>query len=438
MSRLINRIITAKGIKRITRLWAVPRLEKQIEGDLSDIGSYPPAARGSGNDVVYIRSDFWLKGSVPNGAVAHTEGVMNALANKGYQVDVFSTYPLSFVHSYRSFTSCVPNGLFTGISELEEMEYNTQMYNALLEIKSTPKFVYQRYSRNNYAGLLFARKRGVPFVLEYNGSEIWMSRHWGNPLKYEKISARIENTVLKNADIVVGNAVAFREELISKGVDSKRIAIIPNGVDSHVFSPEVSGEGMRASLGVKETDVLVTFIGSYGPWHGTEVLANSIQSVVQQNRNVKFLFIGDGKGLVRVKDIVRNDNVEEFVFFTGMVDRSEVPQYLAASDILVSPQVPNPDGSPFFGSPTKMFEYMAMGRAIVASDLDQIGEILSSGDTAFLFTPGDYIDLAQKILMLANDSALRMKLGKSARKRVVERYTWDRHVQLILDQVDSI
>jgi glycosyltransferase involved in cell wall biosynthesis len=114
-----------------------------------------------------------------------------------------------------------------------------------------------------------------------------------------------------------------------------------------------------------------------------------------------------------------------------------VSEYLGASDILVSPQVPNPDGTPFFGSPTKLFEYMAMGKAIIASDLEQIGKILSSGEDAFLFRAGDFRELSDMVLILASNPLLRSKLGASARKKVVDRYTWDRHVQLILDKLDS-
>ena len=438
MIRLINRLLSAKGLKRLTRFWAYPLLKKHIDRDLSFIGNSAPANHIEGNEIIYIRSDFWLRGTSPNGAVAHTEGVTNALFAEGFQLDVFSTYPIPFVKNYRSFSCIIPDGLFTGISEIEEMEYNTQLYKALSGYRGTPKFIYQRYSRNNYAGLMFAKSRGIPFVLEYNGSEIWMSKNWGKPLKYEKISAKIEEVVLRNADIIVGNAEAFRKELIDKGVNPERIAIIPNGVDPNRFSPEINGDGIREFLDVEKKDILATFIGSYGPWHGTEVFASSIQYVIRQNRNVKFLFIGEGKGLVKVKEIVRNDNVEEFVLFAGMVERDRVPQYLAASDILVSPQVPNPDGSPFFGSPTKLFEYMAMGKAIVASDLDQIGAILSSGVDAVLFKPGDFRELADKILMLVGNPSLRQQLGINARNKVVKSYTWERHVQLILDKVDSI
>ena len=77
------------------------------------------------------------------------------------------------------------------------------------------------------------------------------------------------------------------------------------------------------------------------------------------------------------------------MIFTGSLPSDKVAEYLDASDILVSPHIPMPDGSRFFGSPTKLFEYMAMGKAIVASRLEQLAEVLEHDRTAWLVTPGN-------------------------------------------------
>ena len=103
--------------------------------------------------------------------------------------------------------------------------------------------------------------------------------------------------------------------------------------------------------------------------------------------------------------------------------------------MLVSPHVPNPDGTPFFGSPTKLFEYMAMGKGIVASNLDQIGEVLEDGKTALLTPPGDVDALASAMARLAADAALRECLGGEARRVALERHTWRAHTQRTLDRL---
>ena len=95
-----------------------------------------------------------------------------------------------------------------------------------------------------------------------------------------------------------------------------------------------------------------------------------------ERRRVHFLYVGDGMRGPRVREILGADLRGPFVTLAGMRPQAETPSTLAASDVLLSPHVPNPDGTPFFGSPTKLFEYMAMAKPIVASDLDQIGWVL--------------------------------------------------------------
>ncbi len=121
----------------------------------------------------------------------------------------------------------------------------------------------------------------------------------------------------------------------------------------------------------------------------------------------------------------------------------EVAAYLDASDILVSPHISMPDGSRFFGSPTKLFEYMAMGKGIVASRLDQIAEVLEHDQTALLVSPGSVEELAEAIMQLAMNPAKREALGAAARLAAVERHSWARNVAVALsdlpcEQISSI
>ena len=117
----------------------------------------------------------------------------------------------------------------------------------------------------------------------------------------------------------------------------------------------------------------------------------------------------------------------------GAVEHDRVPPLLDACDVLVSPHVPLEDGSPFFGSPTKLFEYMAMGKGIVASRLGQIGEVLENETNALLVEPGNVVELAGAIERLADSPELRERLGAAAREAAVERHTWKHNAQRVID-----
>jgi glycosyltransferase involved in cell wall biosynthesis len=107
-----------------------------------------------------------------------------------------------------------------------------------------------------------------------------------------------------------------------------------------------------------------------------------------------------------------------------MVSPGDIPRHLAACDVLVSPHLPLEDGSPFFFSPVKLFEYMAAGRAVVASRLGQIGEVLEDGVTGILHEAGDADRFREAVLGLAADPLLRARLGQAARSRAETDYTW--------------
>jgi glycosyltransferase involved in cell wall biosynthesis len=111
---------------------------------------------------------------------------------------------------------------------------------------------------------------------------------------------------------------------------------------------------------------------------------------------------------------------------------------LAACDIVVLPTVPNPDGTQFFGSPTKLFEYMAMGRAIAASAIGQVSNILHNERTALLIPPADPAGLAQALIRLIDDHALRARLGSAARVQAELRHSWVNHVSRLLERIKTL
>jgi glycosyltransferase involved in cell wall biosynthesis len=255
----------------------------------------------------------------------------------------------------------------------------------------------------------------------------------------------------------------LRDELIEKGVSPERIVCYPNCIDPTVFDPALFSASasldLRRTLGIAPNAVLATFGGTFGQWHGAEVLAQSIRRLVDgqrewlQRANVHFLLVGDGVKMPVVREIL-GDVCAPFVTLTGIVPQAAAPSYLAASDVLVSPHVSNADGTRFFGSPTKLFEYMAMGKAIVASDLDQIGQVLRNsvhvGDLpavppadaesrlAVLCEPGNADALAEGIRFAADRSDWRAALGRNARAEALAKYTWAHHVDAIVSVLSSL
>ena len=223
-----------------------------------------------------------------------------------------------------------------------------------------------------------------------------------------------------------------RKNLEGAGIAPEEIIVNPNAVDARIFRPAVGGLAKRAELGLRPDELLVGFVGTFGPWHGVLILAEAIK-LIPLHLPVRFLLVGTGALHEEMKRLLSAEVESGRVIFYGRVAHEQIPALLDACDVLVSPHVPLAGGAEFFGSPTKLFEYMAMGKAIVASRLGQIAEVLEDEKTALLVEPGDPKQLSAAIMRLLELPNLREKLGAAARQTAGANHTWIRNAQNILD-----
>jgi glycosyltransferase involved in cell wall biosynthesis len=388
---------------------------------------------------VYLRTDLWF-GIRSGGSVGHISGVLNSLAEVGEKPVFLTTDRIPMVRKDLEVHEILPTKAFWDFKELPNLCFNDIFVKAARRVLNSRKisFVYQRYSLNNYSGVKLARYYRVPLVVEYNGSEIWLHRHWSDPLKYEKLAERIELLNLKLSDMLVVVSRPLEEELRVRGIDGNKILINPNGVDEERYSPGVDGSWIRERYQLSGKTV-IGFIGTFGKWHGAEILTKAFGMLLERypayQGSVALFMIGDGMTVPMVKKEIDRCRIKESCVLTGLIPQEEGPRYLAACDIAVAPHKPNPDGTPFFGSPTKLFEYMAMGKGIVASNLDQIGEVLKHDQTAWLVEPGDIESLSEGLKILIDDRVKRERLGEAARREVVAKYTWKEHTRKIIEKL---
>jgi len=391
---------------------------------------------------LYLRTDLWF-GLQSGGSVSHVSGVLNEFARVWPVAPILFTtdsIPAARTDIERHIVPLGPR--FWDFPEIKSVSSNAAFEAAALRLLGDRKiaFIYQRYSLNNYAGVRLARRYAVPLVLEYNGSEIWLNLHWGRPLRHEALSERVELLDLRVADVVVVVSDPMKNELVARGIDGEKVLVNPNGVDPDRYSPDIDGEGVRKRYDLAD-HLVVGFIGTFGPWHGAEVLTEAFAQLLRRYPEyrdcLRLLMIGDGPTLPEARRRLAAGDVLDAAVFTGRTSQEEGPAHLAACDILVSPHVPNADGTPFFGSPTKLFEYMAIGKAIVASDLDQIGEVLEHDRTGWLVRPGDAEALTEGLRTLIEDPERRSRLGRAARDEVVAKYTWNEHTRKIIEKLRS-
>jgi glycosyltransferase involved in cell wall biosynthesis len=396
-----------------------------------DWGNEPTAL-----DTVFLYP-FPMDRAEAGGAMSHVEGFLSGLVNRLASCEIFSGRPLPItffpVHEY-------PNRrrwyLFR---ESQALSYNLQFVDrAEQELgQRRPSFIYQRHGRYVVSGALLSKRLRRPLVLEYNGSEVWIAKHW-DPTRFPSWLKLCEEVSLAAASVIVVVSEALRQELIDRDIPEGKILVNPNAVDPVRFCPDCGGKAIRQQLGFHPNHIVAGFIGSFSYWHGIGVLQQAILMLLREQESdsslpeLRFLLIGDGPLGTEMREALKPYTRRGWIVFTGQVPHHRAPAYLDSADILVSPHVPMPDGKPFFGSPTKLFEYLAMGKAIVASNLDQLARVLSHKQTALLVEPGNAVELAHAIRLLSIKPELRGALGKRAREVALAKHTWEQNAARVV------
>jgi glycosyltransferase involved in cell wall biosynthesis len=395
-----------------------------------------PRAVADPKSVVYLRADPALRwhGHLVGGASTHTSGVINGFAANGLDVDVFAAERPEWTESSR-FTQARLERVYHLVFWLTLLEFGNTVARAAESRR--PDFIYQRYAMGTYAGIELAERMNVPLVLEYNGSELWIQQNWGSgrAVQFYELALAVENLNLRAASLIVVVSDVLKDQLVNEqGIPAERVLVNPNGVDVDRVAEFRAHDPAywRRETGLMEAPT-VGFVGSFGLWHGVTVLPAMVEELATREPAARWVIIGDGPLHEQVERELAERGMSDRVELTGIVSHDRALALLAASDVCVSPHIPNPDGSRFFGSPTKLFEYMGLAKPIVASDLEQLGEVIDDGRTGVLVPPGDAAAASEAVAKLLSDPKERKRLGEAAFESARTDYSWEAHTRRILE-----
>jgi glycosyltransferase involved in cell wall biosynthesis len=314
--------------------------------------------------------------------------------------------------------------------EAEQLCLNASLRAASHRLSSRlrPRFIYQRWEAFLTAGMWASESIGIPLVTEWNGSEVWVRRNWqrGHAVKrpFDPLLSAIERRVLRSSTVVRAISANAADMAIACGARSTSVNLIPNGVDVDAVAPAETN-GSRGQSGAR-----LGWIGTFGPWHGASVVIQALPALPQ---DVTAVMIGDGEGRTECEALADRLGVAQRICWTGALAHPEALEKLRGCDVLLSPHSAADD---FFGSPTKLFEYMAIGRPIVASSLGQISEMLEDGVSGALVAPGDPVALADGVARVLGSSDRGASLGRAARRRAENDHTWIARARAVLEAVE--
>ncbi len=270
------------------------------------------------------------------------------------------------------------------------------------------------------ASFLLAHKEIFALPLIFEAHEIFFLTTERKE-KAEKIRKQ-ENGIYPRVEGIISISRGLAEKMKEVFPPLGPIEVIPDGVNPDLFR-----------IPPQPADQRIVYAGQLYPWKGTGTL---VEAMVHLPEGELHLVGGEGEKISQLREKARRLGVEGRIMFHGQVSPLEVRTHLSRAAVAVLP-LTNDLISACFTSPLKLFEYMAAGIPIVASDLPSVREILTGGEDALLVPPADPAALAQAIRRIFREPGLGERLAVQARRKAAQ-YTWDRRAERLMQFIRSL
>ncbi len=275
-----------------------------------------------------------------------------------------------------------------------------------------------------FAATLAKKSMKKPLVVTLHGSDILTDPSIDYGDRLQKAYDEKVRVVLESADKVIVASKAIYREALKTGCIPGKLLHIPNGIDLNRFRLNLDGERIKKQLGIENRQVVFT-LRALVPKNGVEYLIRSAKTVVEQVHDVAFVVGGDGFLRHDLEKLTKSLDLSDNVIFTEWIPEYNLPYYYAACDVFVIPSII--EG---FGLVT--IEAMATGKPVIGTNVGGIPDTIEDEKNGYLVPPRDPESLAQKIILLLQDSELREKMGSNGRKMAEERFDINKRITGIM------
>ncbi|WP_340819089.1 glycosyltransferase family 4 protein [Methanolobus sp. WCC4] len=349
------------------------------------------------------------------GIAAHVHELSKALAKQGNEVHVIvPRYPYNLkweenfdgIHVHRVFqirkrflsgNLYIPFAIAKLLSVIKKHNIDVVHYHS-----SYPESIITKYIKN----------KPVIFTAHESGFlEMASNERFINKLKYR----------LSHPDIIIGPSQELADVPTKFGVDKNKTIFISNGVDVDKFSPSISGSRIREKYKVKDDEIVVLCPRRLAPKNGVIYLIEAIPQIAAINQKIKFVIVGEGgfkKQRTEMEDTLINLSLDDKVIFTGDIPNHEMPEFFAASDIVVLPSLM--EATSIAG-----LEAMSSSKPLIGTTVGGIPYLIDDNITGILVPPKDSEALANAIDRLTKDEDMRNYMGLNARKKVETEFSWE-------------
>lgn len=381
---------------------------------------FPPEVNAPANRT-YEHAKHWVEAghdvTVITGFPNHPDGVIP----EEYRGEFVRRETIDGIDVLRTWLYATPNaGVVKRVANFVSFATTSTILGRLLTDKpdvlaaTSPQFFV------GLAGVALSRLFGVPYVLEIR--DLWPESAIelgviDDPVTINTLEA-LETMMYRAAERIVIVSESFRDHIADRGIPSKDIEFIPNGISPDFLDDHdpVDVDAMHDLDG----DFTVGYVGTHGMAHGLDVVLDAAEQLRDSDANVDFLFVGDG---ARKNDLVADaerrglDNVD----FLGLQPRETIPSFYNACDICL---VPLRDKDVFKTVlPSKMFEIMALGRPMIVSVGGEAQRVIDEGDAGVCIPPEDVDAMVDAIRDLQTNDTRRQTLANRAKEYVWEEFS---------------
>lgn len=330
-----------------------------------------------------------------------------------YSNTIIDTVEYFRLHDKRYFQHNTPTSIYI-------RHYTSKLLQFSMDRKATIIHGVSNYV-NGLAAINVAKILNLPSIYEVRGfwelTEASRDPHFKHSISFQ-IQKKMECQACMDATSVIALSEIIKEELIRRGIEKKKIYVVPNDVDTDKLKPITKDQTLLSQFGW-ERKCIVGFIGSVVDYEGLTLLVQAAEKIHQTgNDNIRYLIVGDGNDLENLKREVAKKSLSNLFAFTGRVPYEEVEQYYSIIDVACYPRL-NWEVCAIV-SPKKPFEAMAYGIPVISSSVHANSYFIEDGVTGLIHRYEEVDAIVEKIDLLHRESALREKISKNARAWVVE------------------
>lgn len=370
-------------------------------------------------NIVYLFYEYLAEGV---GGLSHIWEVSKNLERQGHKVIIFA--PSRGNHKVNSaleikYVPTINIRFFRFLS----FHFLLLFYVGYYMVHHKMDILYVREMALSLTPFLLSKIFNKPMITEINGDLLNEYELAGYPRFLLATMRLVEMIVCRASQTLVCVTEGLRDIFQSRyHLPSEKLKVIPNGTDPNCFHP-LDRNACRERLGIDPTNKVVGFVGTFVPHQGLKYLIDSSSFIMEKSPGVTFLLVGDGPVRKEIMNMAQAMGVAEHFLFPGAVPQEETVFYINAMDVCVAPFTRSRNERIGL-SPLKIYDYMACGKPVVASDIKGVGDLLRENEIGIAVAPENPAFLAQGVLSALADREMARRCMQKSPAIIEKNFTW--------------